>query len=187
LKRTTTGASQVEGEAALYALGALRPDEAEKFRQRLGAGCALCREMVEVCEHVVTMLPLSAPEVEPPPHLRTRLLERIGTDLPRPAAASPMGDGLLVRADDTEWMDAPAPGVRYRQLHGARTMLVRMEPDTWLPAHDHKLAEQCLVLEGSIRSDDVTAYAGDYTYMPAGSVHSALYSETGALFLITYS
>jgi anti-sigma factor ChrR (cupin superfamily) len=62
-----------------------------------------------------------------------------------------------------------------------------MQPNTWLPAHDHKHAEQCLVLEGSISTEGVTAYAGDYTYMPAGSVHSALYSETGALFLIAYS
>ncbi len=84
-------------------------------------------------------------------------------------------------------MDAPAPGVQYRQLNGPKTMLVRMAPKTWLPAHDHKFGEQCLVLEGSITSDGVTAYSGDYTYMPKGSAHSAIYSETGAVFLIAYS
>jgi hypothetical protein len=180
--RSRTGTSQVEGDAALYALGALSPDEAEKFRQRLGAGCSLCNALLEDCERVVTLLPLTAPEVEPPPGIRARLMASISADAPSPAAP-----GLLVRADDTTWTDAPTPGVQYRQLHGNKTILVRMAPDTWLPAHDHKLAEQCLVLEGSIRSDGVTAYAGDYTYMPAGSTHSALYSETGALFLIAYS
>ena len=98
-----------------------------------------------------------------------------------------MGDALLVRPGDTEWQDAPAPGVQYRQLHGSKTMLVRMAPGASLPTHNHKYAEQCLVLEGSIASEGVTAYAGDYTFMPAGSVHSALYSETGALFLVAYS
>jgi len=62
-----------------------------------------------------------------------------------------------------------------------------MAPNTWLPEHDHKFAEQCLVLEGSIQSDDMTAHAGDYVFMPAGSHHSALYSATGATFLIAYS
>jgi mannose-6-phosphate isomerase-like protein (cupin superfamily) len=174
--RSRTGATRVEGEAALYALGALPADEAEKFRRRLGAGCSLCQGLVEDCERAVAMLPLAAPEVEPPPRLRARLMKSIAADAP-----------LLVRPEDTAWTDAPAPGVQYRQLHGSKTILVRMAPDTWLPAHDHKMAEQCLVLEGSIRSDGVTARAGDYTYMPAGSTHAALYSETGALFLITYS
>jgi quercetin dioxygenase-like cupin family protein len=182
--RSRTGTTQVESEAALYALGALPADEAEKFRQRLGAGCALCRGLLESCEEAVTLLPLTAPEVEPPPRIRARLMEKIAAEAP--AAPTP-GDGIIVRAGDTEWKDGPAPGVQYRPLHGVKTMLVRMAPDTWLPAHDHKLAEQCLVLEGSIRSDGVAAYAGDYIYMPAGSTHAALYSETGALFLIAYS
>jgi hypothetical protein len=180
------GAIQVEGEAALYALGALQADEAEKFRQRLAAGCALCTGLLEECEDVVALLPLTAPETEPPPRIRARLMERIGAAAP--AAPSPsIAEGLLVRAGETEWTDAPSPGVQYRQLRGKQTILVRMAADTWLPAHDHKLGEQCLILEGSIRSDGVTAYAGDYTYMPAGSNHAAIYSEAGALFLIAYS
>jgi hypothetical protein len=184
--RSRTGASQVEGEAALYALGALPPAEAEKFRQRLTAGCALCQGLLESCNEAVALLPLTAPETEPPPRIRARLMERIGGASPASRAPA-TAEGLLVRAGETEWMDAPSPGVQYRQLRGTQTILVRMAPDTWLPAHDHKAGEQCLVLEGSIRSDGVTAYAGDYTYMPAGSTHSALYSETGALFLIAYS
>jgi quercetin dioxygenase-like cupin family protein len=98
-----------------------------------------------------------------------------------------MGEGLLVRAGDGAWQDAPAAGVQYRPLHGSKTMLVKMAPKTWLPSHDHKWAEQCLVLEGSITSEGVTAYAGDYTYMPPGSVHGAIYSDAGAMFLIAYS
>jgi mannose-6-phosphate isomerase-like protein (cupin superfamily) len=184
--RSKSGITQIEAEAALYSLGALAAGDADKFRQRLAAGCEVCRGVLEDCREVVSLLPLAAPDVEPPPSIRVRLMDRIAAEA-RPTASAAMGDGVLVRAGETEWKNAPAPGVQYRQLHGSKTMLVRMDPGTWLPAHDHKHAEQCLVLEGSIASDGVTAYAGDYTYMPAGSVHSALYSETGALFLIAYS
>ena len=184
--RSRRAISQVEDEAALYALGALPTSEAEKFRQRLAAGCAMCQGVLEECRSVVDFLPLAAPDAEPPPSIRARIMDGIGGEARTPASAA-IGDGVLVRPDDTEWKDAPAPGVQYRQLHGSKTMLVRMAPETWLPAHDHKFAEQCLVLEGSISSEGVTAYAGDYTFMPAGSVHSALYSPTGALFLLAYS
>jgi mannose-6-phosphate isomerase-like protein (cupin superfamily) len=183
--RSKRAITQVEGEAALYSLGALATGEAEQFGRRLAAGCALCQGLLDDCREVVTLLPLTVPQVEPPPSVRARLMDRIGGDAR--SAEGNMGEGVLIRAGDTEWRDAPAPGVQYRQLHGSKTMLVRMAPGTWLPAHDHKHAEQCLVLEGSIASEGVTAYAGDYTYMPAGSVHSALYSESGALFLIAYS
>ena len=184
--RSRTAITQIEDEAALYALGALPAGEADNFRQRLAAGCPVCHGMLDECRSVVDLLPLAAPEMEPPPSIRARLMNRIEGEA-RPASSAAIGDGALVRAGETEWKDAPAPGVQYRQLHGSKTMLVRMAPDTWLPAHDHKLAEQCLVLEGSISSEGVTAYAGDYTFMPAGSVHSAVYSQTGALFLIAYS
>ena len=178
---------EIEGDAALYALDALPSAEAEKFRQRLAAGCPLCQGLLNDCRETVAFLPLTAPDAAPSPALRELLLSRITGEARPPATASKMTDGLLVRAGDTEWLDMPSPGVHYRQLQGAKTMLVRMAPNTWLPAHEHKFAEQCLVLEGSIRSDDVTVGAGDYICMPAGSVHSAVYSDTGALFLIAYS
>jgi len=180
--RNRTGATQVESDAALYALGALPHADAEQFRRRVAAGCPLCTELLADCEKVVAILPLTAPEVEPPPSLRARLMDRIGAP-----SAAPAREGTLVRASDTEWVDAPAPGVQYKPLRGSKTMLVRMAPNTWLPEHDHKFAEQCLVLEGSIESDEMTARAGDYVFMPAGSHHSALYSPTGATFLIAYS
>ena len=167
----------------MYALGAMPEADAEKFRARLTAGCPVCRNALADCREVVSLLPLAAPEVEPPPGVRARLMSSIGAEA-RPAAAP---EGTLVRAGETPWRDGPAPGVQYRPLHGSKTMLVRMAANTWLPAHDHQSAEQCLVLEGSITSEGVTAHAGDYIYMPAGSVHGALYSAAGATFLIAYS
>ncbi len=177
---------EIEEQAALFALGALAGEEGTRFGQRIAAGCSLCQAELQECEQGVTALPLSAPEVAPPPSLRARLLASI-VDQERPVPKSTMGEGTLVRADDTAWKPSPVPGVQIRPLFEKQTMLVRMAPKTWLPAHDHPAAEQCLVLEGSVSSDGVTAYAGDFTYMPRGSSHHPLYSEDGCLLLIAYT
>ena len=176
---------EVEEQAALYALDALPPDEAGSFQQRLAAGCSLCRSALEECHSTVAVLPLAAPDMIPRPELRLRLMERIGVT---ETTAKPTASiGTLVRPADTAWEKAPVPGVEIRPLLGKKTMLVRMAPGTYLPQHEHRFGEQCLVLEGSIRSDDMTANAGDFTFMPAGSTHSQLYSETGCLLLIAYT
>jgi mannose-6-phosphate isomerase-like protein (cupin superfamily) len=176
---------EIEAQAALYALGALTSEETAHFRERVDSGCPFCMAQLRECRRTVAALPLAASEVAPPPSLRARLLERIGAQ--PPARESSMGEGILVRANDTEWKRLPVPGVEMRPLYGQKTFLVRMAPKSTIPAHPHGDAEQCLVLEGSVTSDGVTAYAGDFTYMPPGSSHHSLYSEDGCLFLITYT
>ena len=176
---------QIEEQAALFALGAVPPDEADQFKRRLATEDPLCHAELQECEQAVAALALSVPQVDPPPRARLRLLE--GLNGKRTARISIMGSGTLVRRDDTEWQTSPIPGVQLRHLYEQKTLLVRMAPKTSYPAHDHHEAEQCLVLEGSITSDGVTAYAGDFTYMPAGSSHHPLYSENGCLLLIAYT
>lgn len=176
---------EIEEQAALYALGALPQEEAANFKKRIAAGCSLCRAELHDCQDAVTALPLSAPDVALPPHLRSRLLDRIAGE--QPSGKSAMREGILVRASDTAWKPSPVPGVQFRHLYQGKTLLVRMAPKTWYPAHDHAQAEQCLVLEGSVTSEGVTAYANDYLYMPAGSSHQPLYSEDGCVFLIAYT
>jgi anti-sigma factor ChrR (cupin superfamily) len=177
---------EIEEQASLYALGALPAEEAARFELRLQAGCPICTHEVRECDRAVKALALSAPEATPPASARDRLLDAIG-DGKRPAGVVTMGPGTLVRADSTPWIQTPIPGVEIRNLYKEKAMLVRMAPKSWLAAHEHDKAEQCLVLEGSISSDGLTAYAGDFTYMPAGSEHHPLYSETGCLLLIAYA
>ena len=177
--------SQVEEQAALFAVGALPANEAKQFQRRVDAECPLCTTELEKCESVTAMLPFAIEEVAPPPALRARLMDRIAG--PRKKSFTAIGDGRLVRSDDTEWESCPIAGVRLRKLHGEKTLLVRMDPKTVYPAHPHPGAEQCLVLEGDIQSDGVTAFAGDFTYMPAGSKHDPLYTENGCLLLIAYT
>jgi quercetin dioxygenase-like cupin family protein len=172
---------QIEDDAALYVLGALPAEDAGKFEQRLASGCVLCRLEVQACESTAAALAASVTPVAPPAELKQRLLDQIGQ-------AQPAKSGMeIVPADDTGFVQTPMPGVEIRYLKNKSTFLVRMAPKTYLPAHEHQHNEQCLMLEGSVRGDGQTARAGDFVFMPAGSLHSQLYSEEGCLFLITYS
>jgi len=181
---------EIEELAALFALGALPADEAKKFGQRLEAECPFCRAEVRGCGQAMAALAMNVPQVAPPAEARQRLLKAIGA---KPEAATTreapgtMGPGIIVRKDDTGFEATPVPGVEYRSLMGRDTVLLRMAPKSYYPAHQHHAGEQCLVLEGSVSSDGVTAYAGDFTYMPKGSSHDPLYSETGCLLLIAYT
>ena len=171
---------QVEDDAAMYLLGALSAEEAARFEQRLAAGCALCTSEVRSCENTVAALAASLAPVEPPLAVRQRLLDQLSQMQPQPVME-------IVRADNAGFQQTPMPGVQIRYLKGKNTFLVKMAPKSHLPGHEHKFNEQCLMLEGSIRGDGQTASAGDFVFMPAGSLHLPLYSEDGCLFLITYS
>jgi len=172
---------EIEELAALFALGALPDDDAAHFEQSLeGTDIMIGRSELAANDRVVRLLPFTANELKPPDYLKARLMERIGSK-PTPQEA------VLVRAGEDGWVQTPVPGVQTKSLYGKKTLLVRMAPKTTLPEHDHNAAEQCLVLEGSVTCDGVTAYAGDYTYIPAGTHHNALYSEEGCLLLIAYT
>jgi anti-sigma factor RsiW len=81
-------------DAGPYVLGALEEPEAEVYREHL-AGCAACRREVAELQPVVDMLPVSAPIVPAPGHLRDRimgvvhseaeLLNAAGNEADRPA------------------------------------------------------------------------------------------------------
>ena len=60
-------------DVAAYALGALEPDEAQRFERHL-AGCDLCRTDLDALRPVVETLPATATPVDPPPELRKRIM-----------------------------------------------------------------------------------------------------------------
>lgn len=102
-------------------------------------------------------------------------------------APAPAGT-LTVRAGEGEWIPC-LPGVDIKILHvdvqqNTQTALWRMQPGAILPAHDHHLDEECLVLEGEIRSGDFVVRQGDFHIGLAGQPHTDILSDTGALLLI---
>ncbi|MFN2276070.1 MAG: anti-sigma factor domain-containing protein [Candidatus Promineifilaceae bacterium] len=82
-----------------YALGTLDVSEADMVRRHLES-CAACRQELVSYESVVDALPLAAPTMDPPTHLRTAVLERVGELPATETAESPWWHTLRVRLQD---------------------------------------------------------------------------------------
>ena len=65
-------------EAAVdLSLGLLAPSESERLKEHLRSGCAECEAEAFSFAQVAGALAMSANPVEPPPHLRGRLLQAV--------------------------------------------------------------------------------------------------------------
>jgi anti-sigma factor ChrR (cupin superfamily) len=175
---------EMRSTAALYAVGALSAEEARAFAEHMTV-CEECREEAQSFASAAGLLAESLPDAPPPPAVRDRLLGRVA----KPAA----GSGLhVVRSGEGEWKATPFPGVTYKTLYYDRettmvTNLLRMERGCYYPAHRHTAMEQCLVLEGDVRQDDVIMTAGDYSRFDADRIHSRISTENGCLLLLISS
>ncbi|MBV9612779.1 MAG: cupin domain-containing protein [Acidobacteriaceae bacterium] len=172
--------------AALYVLGGLEVQETERFEARLKSGCPLCTAALSEFAEIGDQLAMSVPAQAPPPSLRERVLARAteaATKAPRQTEHM-----TIVRGNDSPWIHLPIKGVDVRQLLGDKTLLVRMQAGAVYPGHEHAQNEQCYVLEGSVTdSSGITAYAGDFVCMAAGSTHEPIHTETGCVLLIAYT
>jgi anti-sigma factor ChrR (cupin superfamily) len=201
----TTVDEEAAGRAALYALGALEGDEAREFEEHLTAGCEACAAELREFETVAGALCLAAPEATPPAGVRARLLALVSEDGGDESGADASqgdvrGDGpnflrdaapgfLVVRAGEGRWHPTDDAGVTLKILfadseRGTVTTLVRMEPGSRIRSHRHLGVEQCLVLEGDVRSGQIGMRAGDFNCSMPGSVHEELVSDGGALLLL---
>ena len=160
----TTIDEEAAGRAALYALGALDSEEAREFEEHLARGCEACAAELREFETVAADLGLAAPEAEPPSGVRARLLAHASED--RGGGVSGVAPGfLVVRAGEGRWLPTDDAGVSFKLLfsdreRGTITTLVRMEAGSRIRSHRHLGVEQCLVLEGDVRSGHVGMKAG---------------------------
>jgi anti-sigma factor ChrR (cupin superfamily) len=194
--------------AALYASGAMTPDERLAFEAHLAEGCAQCHaEVIEYDELVVALSDVIAPQT-PPSELRRRLLSRaaaeghdephdhheahhhheIAATVERRGKLAP--DLLVLKAGEGEWTNTDHAGVKVRMLyvdHEARqyTSLVRMAPGSSYPAHSHRRAEECLVLEGDLRFGDHVLTAGDFLRTGAGYHQVLQTTQAGCVLYLT--
>jgi anti-sigma-K factor RskA len=76
---------------AAYVLGALEPQESERYRRHLQR-CAVCRIEVAELQPMVDVLSLGAPEVRAPEALRGRIMEVVRSEETLLAAAGPRAD-----------------------------------------------------------------------------------------------
>jgi anti-sigma factor ChrR (cupin superfamily) len=184
----TTVDEEAAGRAALYALGALEGAEAREFEEHLAEGCERCAAELREFEAVAGDLGLAAPEAEPPAGVRARLLSLVSEGGGESGAGVAPGF-LVLRAGEGAWRPTDDAGVSFKLLfadreRGTVTTLVRMEPGSRIRSHRHLGVEQCLVLEGDVRSGSIGMKAGDFNCSMPGSVHEALVSDGGALLLI---
>jgi anti-sigma-K factor RskA len=72
--------ADAESLAGLYAFGVLEGAELARFERHL-AGCGRCAEVVDGDRAIVSTLGLTAPEVEPEPGFKERLLARAAAEM----------------------------------------------------------------------------------------------------------
>jgi anti-sigma factor ChrR (cupin superfamily) len=94
----------------------------------------------------------------------------------------------LVHSQDAEWKFS-APGVskkilRYDEVTGGEmTLLLKFEPESTYPAHNHPGGEEIFILEGDLRVGREELGVGDYLYTPPEGKH-AVSSRSGCLLFI---
>jgi quercetin dioxygenase-like cupin family protein len=178
---------------ALYALGALRGDDAQEFERHLQAGCSVCTGEVNAFAAVATDLGRAATPLAPRASVRARVLERVAAE----SAFAEQGvfdkDGLrFVRSVSLPWTEGRAPAVEVKTLfvdqgRGYVTKLVRMPPGSTLVPHRHADIEESFVLEGDLLVSGVLMGPGDYCRAEPGSTHTGVVTRGGCVFIAVSS
>jgi anti-sigma factor ChrR (cupin superfamily) len=182
-------------QAALYAAGALPPEEAARFESQLAAGDPVCLAELKRLDPVFAALYSAGEPVQPDPRTRAALLARVASqprlaaEPPTPPPAEPGAGFYIQRGQHEPWRDIGVPGVQMRVLfrdpgRKVMTYLVRGRPGARLPEHVHAGVEECYVLEGDLHTFDTVLTAGDYFRAAAGTRHGAAYTEQGCVLLM---
>jgi hypothetical protein len=99
-----------------------------------------------------------------------------------------MARELEINTQTLEWQPTSWPGIWRKSLRsagpsGARTTLLKFDPDSYMTRHLHPGGEEILVLEGRVRVEDTWYEAGYYLYSPPGSSDD-VYSDVGSLLFV---
>ncbi len=184
-------------------LGVLEDTERERA-VRLLADEVVAQGMTPEVRRILLALLFAVPPHVPPAALKKATLERIAQEKiadPDSAAfhsAAPQKDPVAsaevftCRHEEGVWEETGLPGVSFKKLFVDQqrdyvTLLLRLEAGATYPSHQHGGYEECLVLEGDVRSGEVRLRGGDYQRMTGGSLHHALYTQAGCLLLLIAS
>ncbi len=164
---------------ALYVLGGMSEAASSRFEEHLEV-CECCRGEVSDLRPTVNDLLLVAPEADPPPELKARLMERVRRT--RPSFHPALG---------RDWLNSGTPGIDICQLwvdrrNERQTILIRMKAGASIPNHLHADTEECFVVEGDLRHENLRMGPGDYVRFEEGTSHTVS-SEKGCLLLVRSS
>ncbi len=127
------------------------------------------------------------PEPERAAHMKARVFENIrGIALVAPPLPEPSALYTL-RLDERQWRQI-SRGVEMctlREDEHSRSILLRMQPDSFLLPHRHAMSEESLILEGdALIGEDIHLTAGDYHFSPTGALHPLLQSPKGCVVFV---
>ena len=126
----------------------------------------------EETDQFLAGLDLAMPSGDPPGRLWTRIARDLeGVD--------------EMRLDEGRWRDY-APGVQYKRLWDRNTVLLRCEPGSWVPEHEHRTFEHTLVVSGDLVIGEESYGSGDYFGTPAGGTHPTWTTKKGCVVLVSY-
>jgi len=121
---------------------------------------------------------------ELPAERRAALRERVMAF----ASGAPPENTETIRGEDLPWHQVfPkvwAKVMKRDVANNLQIMLFRMEPGGVVPAHAHKLDEECLVLEGEVLVGSHPVRKGDMHIARAGARHPDLWTRTGAVVMV---
>ncbi len=180
---------KIETLAAEYVLGTLDSDARRLLGDRLATDPDL-RQAVQSWEERLCELSLGEPARDPPPGLWERIAPALNQALgnqPPGDQTEPAAEGftITVRAGEGQWREL-CPGVHKKHLFtdreaGYEAFLLRYEPGARLPAHEHSMTEECVMLEGDAWIGDLLIKAGDYHVIAAGVPHPEIRSDNGGI------
>jgi len=170
-----------DGLAAEYVLGTLAGEARDQFVETLAHDPAL-EKLVADWEQRLAPLSERIEPMNPPAGLWDKI------DAAVDVAASPGEKAINIRAGEGDWVQR-FQGVDKKILFsdpvaGTESYLLRLAPGAWIPAHEHLMSEQCLMIEGDVVIGDIRLGPGDFHAIPAGTPHPPVVSEGGALAFI---
>jgi hypothetical protein len=164
--------------ATRFVLGALSPDErAELARVRLydrGVDEAIAAQEVRLGG-----LTAAVPEHRPDQRLWRRISEALKRE--RTALAGKTSEDFR----HGDWSDY-IPGVQIKPLWSDRSFLLRCQPGAAEPAHDQLEDEHLIVIAGDLVMGGRRFGTGDYLFLPAGTHHSHMHTDTGCILFMQY-
>jgi len=169
---------ELEALVLADSIGALDRDERVKLQAHLDSLTPEQGSEVAHLYETASTVALSAPPLEPPPHVRQRVLA---------AARKPVR--YTAWAADAAWIDTGLPGIRARilavdKVRSLVTLVIRAEPGAVYPSHKHHGPEECFVIRGSVVIDGRVLHAGDFHHADEDSEHGEIITTEGAEVLI---
>lgn len=168
----------IEALALADAIGALDADEQRELRSLVEVLTPEAQGEVALLYDSAVTLAGSVPQIDPPPHVRQRVLAAMATP-----------GRYTVWAQSSEWVESGLAGIRLRVLavdrpRGNVTMALQADPGAVYPSHRHSGPEECYVLKGSIVIDGRVLRAGDFHHADEHSDHGDITTTEGAEVLI---